>query len=314
MLFSVACNANLLGLNISSGFRSLVTIYIFIPILLVPQLLLNGSSLSFDKLPATLRHPEYVPVVGDLMVARWAYEGMLVHQFKTNDYQEHFMDIDRKISRSSFMANYLLPELENKVANLSFQLRNNLPPDKDDWQLLLNELVKLEQFKSNPLEPLPGNVTILTEELTGDIASFLKEVRLMYSQLTNYYITEKDNIIRELRDRGVNLVALKEDHVNNRLSDIVTAKNKSQKLAIVNNEIIRKAEPVFYNPESKLGRAHFYAPEKTFLIYHVETFWFNLIFIWIISIFLYIFLQLDVIRKVTYYFNNKKQLLRNRMR
>ncbi|MGC3945096.1 MAG: hypothetical protein QM762_11375 [Chryseolinea sp.] len=37
ILFTTACFANLLGLNISSGFDSAVTIYILIPLLLIPQ-------------------------------------------------------------------------------------------------------------------------------------------------------------------------------------------------------------------------------------------------------------------------------------
>ncbi len=40
VLFSTACFANMLGLNISASFNSAVTIYISIPFLLIPQLLL----------------------------------------------------------------------------------------------------------------------------------------------------------------------------------------------------------------------------------------------------------------------------------
>jgi ABC transport system ATP-binding/permease protein len=42
VLFSTSCFANMLGLNISSAFNSAVTIYILIPFLLIPQLLLSG--------------------------------------------------------------------------------------------------------------------------------------------------------------------------------------------------------------------------------------------------------------------------------
>jgi len=40
ILFTTSCFANMLGLNVSSAFNSAVTIYILIPILLIPQLIL----------------------------------------------------------------------------------------------------------------------------------------------------------------------------------------------------------------------------------------------------------------------------------
>ncbi|HRG09600.1 MAG TPA: ABC transporter permease, partial [Cyclobacteriaceae bacterium] len=36
MLFTVSCFANVLGLNISSAFNSAVTVYVLIPLLLIP--------------------------------------------------------------------------------------------------------------------------------------------------------------------------------------------------------------------------------------------------------------------------------------
>jgi energy-coupling factor transporter ATP-binding protein EcfA2 len=48
ILFTTSCFANLLGLNISSGFNSAVTIYILIPLLLIPQLILSGVVVKFD--------------------------------------------------------------------------------------------------------------------------------------------------------------------------------------------------------------------------------------------------------------------------
>ncbi len=46
ILFSTACFGNLLGLNISAGMRTAISIYILIPLLLVPQLLLGGAMIA----------------------------------------------------------------------------------------------------------------------------------------------------------------------------------------------------------------------------------------------------------------------------
>ncbi len=48
ILFSTSCFANLLGLNISASFNSAKVIYIIIPILIIPQLLLSGVIVKFD--------------------------------------------------------------------------------------------------------------------------------------------------------------------------------------------------------------------------------------------------------------------------
>ena len=50
VLFTTSCFANLLGLNISSAFTSVITIYILIPFIIIPQLLFSGVIVNFDKL------------------------------------------------------------------------------------------------------------------------------------------------------------------------------------------------------------------------------------------------------------------------
>ena len=44
ILFSTACFGNMLGLNISAGMRTAVSIYILIPLLLVPMLVARRSN------------------------------------------------------------------------------------------------------------------------------------------------------------------------------------------------------------------------------------------------------------------------------
>ena len=93
ILFSTSCFANMTGLNISSGFNSVITIYILIPFLLIPQLLLGGIIVKFDKLHKSLTSYEYVPLIGDLMASRWAYEALVVEQFKYNKYERYFFPV-----------------------------------------------------------------------------------------------------------------------------------------------------------------------------------------------------------------------------
>ncbi len=82
VLFSVTVFANLLGLNISSAFDSVVAIYILVPLLLIPQILLCGVIVKFDDLQNKNAENDVVPVTGEIMASRWAFEAMAVEQFK----------------------------------------------------------------------------------------------------------------------------------------------------------------------------------------------------------------------------------------
>ena len=50
ILFTTSCFANMMGLNISSAFNSVITIYILIPFIIIPQLLFSGVLVKFDRL------------------------------------------------------------------------------------------------------------------------------------------------------------------------------------------------------------------------------------------------------------------------
>ena len=91
VLFTTSCLANMLGLNISSAFNSVITIYILIPFIIIPQLLFSGVLVKFDRLHhGTFTSSEYVPVIGDMMPARWSFEALAVEQFKNNKYEKNF--------------------------------------------------------------------------------------------------------------------------------------------------------------------------------------------------------------------------------
>jgi amino acid transporter len=77
VLFTTSCFANMLGLNISASFNSVVTIYILIPILLIPQLILSGVIVKFDELNPLLSSKSRVPLSGDLMASRWLLKCLL---------------------------------------------------------------------------------------------------------------------------------------------------------------------------------------------------------------------------------------------
>ncbi len=116
ILFSCACFANMLGLNISSAFDSAVTIYVLIPILIIPQLLLSGVVISFDKFNPKVGTPNGIPLLGEMMASRWAFEAYMVTQFKDNPLERNFFELDQKRSMAEYKRQYYLPMLESKLS------------------------------------------------------------------------------------------------------------------------------------------------------------------------------------------------------
>ena len=81
ILFSVYCFGNLLGLNLSSSLRSAIAIYISIPLIVIPQILLGGMIIEYHKINKGYKAHIATPVIADLMVTRWAFESLTVNQF-----------------------------------------------------------------------------------------------------------------------------------------------------------------------------------------------------------------------------------------
>ncbi|MFM7857238.1 MAG: ABC transporter permease, partial [Flammeovirgaceae bacterium] len=127
ILFTASCFANLLGLNISSAFNSAVTIYILIPILLIPQLILSGVVVKFDKLNPIIGNTSTVPLVGDLMASRWAFEAAMVTQYKDNEYEKQFYVYDKIMADADYKKIYLIPELESRLDFININ-RNSQNP------------------------------------------------------------------------------------------------------------------------------------------------------------------------------------------
>ncbi len=109
MLFSVSCFANLLGLNISASFNSAVTIYILIPLFVIPQMILGGAMFNFSKLNRAIGGGKQIPpTVAELMVSRWAFEGLMVDQYINNPYGKKFYDLEKKNQHHQLQTGLLL--------------------------------------------------------------------------------------------------------------------------------------------------------------------------------------------------------------
>ena len=79
---------------------------------------------------------------------------------------------------------------------------------------------------------------------------------------------------------------------------MVTDKNSLYKIVEADGVLIQKSDPIFTNPESNIGRAQMFAPQKKIFGNYYDTYWFNICIIAIMSIVLGITLYFDLLKKL----------------
>lgn len=320
MLFVASVLSNLIGLNISSALKSVVAIYILIPLLLVPQILLGGAMIRFEKLNSQLTNPNYVPVVGDIMPSRWAYEALTVNQFKKNKYESPLFAIEQNASDAAFKLNYLLPELALKLNSIerNKKTNKNFNETSNDLELLRNEIQKignqLGEADINFILQLNSNDFNITA--ANKARKFIEYCRRIYSKKLDASIDEKDNYLLELRNKfGGNeeLISFKQEYHNTKIEEIVLNKRETLKIAEYNNQLIRKDEPIFIVPHMKFGRTHLFANEKRLFNSFIDTYWFNLVILLLMSLLFYCLLLIEGLKKLIEFFAiyNIESLARN---
>ena len=309
ILFSTACFANMLGLNISAGLNSVVAIYITIPFILVPQILLSGTVVQFDNLHPSITRRVYVPPVGDIMVSRWAYEALAVEQFKKNKFNTYFFDFEQQVSNSHYIVAFLLPRLQNLVDEcMRLYDRDELHSAryKRNLRVISNELVQLSLHNDAPPFEYIGNLNSndFSQQIAEEITGYLIFMRSTYNAIADDARQKKDSVYNSLVDNiGADAVfALRQKNYNKALSDWVLNNNEVTKYLETDKRIIQKFEPIYMIPDHQWGRAHFYAPVKLFNGQLVDTIWFNLAVIWLYSLLLFVTLQINLLGKTISYF------------
>jgi ABC-type multidrug transport system ATPase subunit len=304
-LFSTAVCANMIGLVISSAFNSAVTIYIVIPLVMIPMMILSGAMFSFDKLNRNITSIDKVPLVAELMPTKWSYEALMVHQFKENRFEKYLYDYEKRISYNNFKAAYLLPQLEERLNDCSFEFHQSgkILETRNKWLVLKNEMLQWQSlvedihFKAVELDAETINQATLDKS-----ARLLKALKQHF--INNFSIAnrEKERYLGKLMTDRRNLYFswLNRYH-NESVADHVKKIYEKNQVIEYRGRLYQQIDPIFLDPASDapIGiRSHFYAPRKYFLGRYFDTYFFNIGFIWFLTIALYILLYYDLVGKL----------------
>ena len=297
ILFMTAMLASLTGLLLSQTLNSVVAIYITIPILLIPQILLCGLVVSFSDLTPKSTTGN-VPFIGNLIPSRWSYEALAVTSFTDNKYKAPFFEIDRQKYENQFYNMGFLYELQSQSETMKDEAAKGKDVNPEHLRVIKTNLPILTEYCG--MEPYQGDYSY------SSLHDYMKKAEDILAKRSNEYTLKGDNVmtalIREMGKEGV--LEVKRDNYNIKLEDCVIGADQLSMLDVVDGHIVPRTGIIYLTPRSHAGCAPFYSCEKIVGPYHIKTLWFNMAVLFLMCIAVTVLLLIDI--KQLSLFNNNK--------
>ncbi len=309
-LFVTAFCANMIGLNISSALNSAIAIYIVIPLLMIPMMILSGAMFPFDKLNRKIVSPDMVPLIAELMPTRWTYEALIVRQFTENEYGKRVYPLKQKMSVFDFNTIYRIPRMNSALENVMtmMQIDGSAEPYEGEIRLLKNETASISAggiiIPFNGIDSITKN--LINPGLGKRLAEWLNNADREYRRLSNLADMSLDNYISNNKEA---LHLLYNNYHNDKLEDIVRKVYEKNKMLEYRNRLIQNVDLIYLEPVASgplSFRTHFMAPVKNFMGMRIDTFRFNIMLVLSFVIVLYVLLYTESLRRMINFFERSR--------
>ncbi|WP_159519060.1 ATP-binding cassette domain-containing protein [Sunxiuqinia indica] len=324
ILFSTACFANLLGLNLSAGLNSAVAIYVLIPLILVPQLLLSGVIIDFNKMHPSLSSYNRTPLIGDLMSSRWAYEALAVDQYKNNAYRKILFDEEQKKNDLGFKAFYWIPEVDKYLNSyIIFEDKNEnenaetlIPVLKNSFTDLFKENGHFNDSIQSAFEFIgtPDFNARWGDVLTQYLQKSQHEYKVAYQEVSSELEAKYNSLLSGFNGKDERLIEFRDRYTNKKMEILVRDKYSLHKTYLHENRIYQGDEPIYRKPAQNNGIAHFYASYKLLGDRKIDTILFNIGVLWLFTFLLMVSLYFDLLHKGLTYVENWRLARQARLR
>ncbi len=286
ILFVTAFLSGLMGLLLSQCLNSVVAIYISIPLLLIPQILLCGLVVSFSDLTPKSTTGN-VPLIGNIIPTRWAFEALAVTSYTDNLYEESFFQLDKEKYENQFYDAGYLYELQSQLETMNDEQKRGVEIKPSHLEVIRKNLPRLTEFCE--MKPYDGDYSYQS------LYSYMQEAERILSQRGNNATLKADKLMSEmLREDGKKtILELKRNNYNKSLEDLVVGADQRRLLDIIDGHIVPRTAIIFLTPKSKWGCAPFYSSEKILGNWHIKTLWFNMSVMLLMCIILSGFLYSD---------------------
>lgn len=269
ILFMTAVLANLTGLLLSQCLGSVVAIYITIPILLIPQILLCGLVVSFSDLTPKSTTGN-VPAVGNVIPSRWAYEALAVTNYVGNDYERDFFDLDKVKYETEYYRHGFIYQLQSANETMNTDRSQGRATDPRHLALLKTELPHLATVCD--MKPYSGTYDYQS------LRDYLDKAEQKMITVGNIATLEADRMKQDMVERigKDGMLKLKRASFNLQLETQLAGHDAKQLCEVVEGHIVPRAGFVYLTPRSMTGNAPFYSSEKRLGSLTIPTLWFNM--------------------------------------
>ena len=286
ILFITSFLASLTGLLLSQCLSSVVAIYISIPLLLIPQILLCGLVVSFSDLTPKSTTGN-VPFIGNLIPSRWAYEALAVTSYTDNEYEKPFFELDKEKYETMYYNRGFLYELESQLETMKDEGDRGKTIDKNHADVIAENLPFLAEYCGIP----PYNQDFSYPTLKDYFAKCEDILAKRSNEATLKADAMMANMIRQIGKEAV--LELKRNNYNIKLEEFVIGADQQRMLEVVKTSLVPRAGLIFLTPRSTMGCAPFYSSEKILGSQHIKTLWFNMGVMLLMSILVAILLFTD---------------------
>ena len=274
VLFTTGFLSGLIGLLLSRSLKSVVAIYITIPILLIPQILLCGVVVPFTDLDSHSKTGN-VPLVGDLIPSRWAFEALAVETFTSNDYSKRFFDLQRGQYELQLFVNGYLAKMRSVAQEEAFFRQTG---DKNYCYAYALPLLHRESAYISELFDLetPADSSLDAQRV------WIERTDSLLTRRSKKWTRALDRAKKEfIAAHGMQaLNDLQRDHTNKKLEQMLTENSDGSSVRVEEDAIIPLIATVYLDPKTRLGRAPFYSHVKLLGSWRINTLWFNLSVLW----------------------------------
>ncbi len=190
------------------------------------------------------------------------------------------------------------------IANQLLLLKNELKEELDKVQR--EDLLDFSMFTPEKFDSATYRLTYNT------ISTLRKRYLIRYDKFSK----KKETIFRKATSSQKHpdkyFLRLKTNYSNQQLSNIVKNNTSTVRILEFRNKLIRKIDPIYSDPEMPSNpfnfRTHYYAPRKVFMGSYFDTYGFNLIIIWIMTILSLIALYLNVLKSIVKLFETISEI------
>lgn len=287
ILFVSAFLAGLTGLMLSQCLNSVVAIYITIPILLIPQILLCGLVVSFSDLTPDSKTGN-VPIIGNVIPSRWAYEALAVTQFTNNAFEAPLFETHKVKYETQYYNAVYLYEIQKQLETME------------------DERKKGEKVDPAHLDVIKNCLPVITDvcgmkEYNGrydykSLREYTDEAEQILNKEGNKATLAEDAIITSyiLKNGKDNFKQLKMENYNIQLENFCVNADTKKMHDIIDGHIVARAGFIYLTPRSHNGMAPFYSSEKIVGEWHIPTLFFNIGIMLLMSIIMSVLLYNDI--------------------